>query len=176
MSQPEVAKTVTIIFDEPLSFNGATHAEVKLREPTVAEFSDASTRQGYGSTQHLLMLIGKLPAGIAAKVPMSKIVEADGFFAQFLRPALPSDVVTEPPHEGDAAIFASLDEKLREPTLAEWEAARDAGAGYLNTAKLASLVTGLPIEVMRRMPVSRAAAVDAYFAVFVTPAPATGQS
>lgn len=168
----EVQKTLTIAFDEPISFGPVTFTEVTLREPTSDEYDQATKHPGYGVTRHLLVTVGKMTAPTAAKVPLSKVVQADAFFAQFLRlPPEQSDVPEEPepPQEGDAELFAAME--LREPTVAEIELA---GAGMRGVAKLVSLVTGMPFRTALRMPRSVATRADAYFAGFETPSPPNG--
>ena len=170
MSGAPRPKTLTIAFEPPITFNGIPHAAVTLREPTSTEYDEAAKNPGFGLVRHLLVTIGKLPPPVAALAPVSKVREADEFIATFLRPADPPDAPDpEPPRAEDEAIFASM--KLREPTLAELDAA---GVGRVGTARLVHFTTGIPLEVAMRMPLSRAVACDEYFAAFAAPAPATG--
>ncbi|WP_424138165.1 phage tail assembly protein [Roseomonas chloroacetimidivorans] len=172
MSETAVEKVKTITFDEPISFNGTSYTEVTLREPTSTEYDEASTKPGFGLVRHLMTVIGKLPPGVAAKVPLSKAREADEFVGRFLRPASPPTAPQpEPPQEGDAAIFDAM--QLREPTLAELEAA---GVGPIGCARLVHFTTGIPLEVALRMPMSLSKRCDAYFAGFAKPAQETGNS
>jgi hypothetical protein len=172
MSQTLVEKVKTITFDEPISFNGTSYTEVTLREPTSTEYDEAAAKQGFGMARHLMTTIGKLPAGVAAKVPVSKVREVHNFILAFLHPAPPPpSPPPEPPQEGDAAIFAAM--QLREPTLAELEAA---GVGRIGVARLVHFTSGIPLEVAMRMPMSTMARCDAYFEGFARPARETGNS
>ena len=172
MSEAAPPKTRTIAFEPPITFNGVPHGAVVLREPTSTEYDEAAKHPGFGLARHLLVTIGRLPAPVAALAPVSKVREADEFFATFLRPvALAKDPDPEAPRPEDEAIFAAM--KLREPTLAELDAA---GLGRMGTARLVHFTAGIPLEVAKRMPLSRAVACDAYFAGFAAPARATGNS
>jgi hypothetical protein len=167
-----VQTTLTITFDPPITFGEKSASEVTLREPTSEEYDQAMGKPGFGLARHLMVVIGKLPAPIAAKVPVSKMVQADAFFAQFVRAAPePDQSMPQEPQEGDAEIFASM--ALREPTIEELERA---GGGYRGTAKLVAYVTGIPLQTALRMPVSVAERAADYFAGFVTPSPAIGNS
>lgn len=175
----DIQRTLTITFDPPITFGDKSASEVNLREPTADEYDQAAGRPGFGLARHLMVLVGKLPAPIAAKLPISKVVQADAFFGQFIRPALPpAPAEPQPPQEGDAELFDDLLRQikakvLREPTLAELDAA---GVGMMQTAKLVAFTTGMPVETARRMPISVSAAADAYFAGFTLPARETGSS
>jgi hypothetical protein len=168
-----IRPTLTITFDPPLAFGGKSASEVTLREPTADEYDQASRNTvGFGLARQLMVSVGKLTGPQAALVPLSKMVEADAFFGQFLRPAPPPPPpVPQAPQEGDGAIFAAM--RLREPTLAELEAA---GIGRAGTARLVHFTTGIPLDVAMRMPMSQLVRCDAFFAGFAMPAQETGNS
>jgi hypothetical protein len=168
-----IRPTLTITFDPPLAFGDKSTSEVTLREPTADEYDQASRNTvGFGLARQLMVSVGKLSGPQAALMPLSKMRAADEFFAQFLRPAPPPPPpVPQAPQEGDGAIFAAM--QLREPTLAELEAA---GVGLIGTARLVHFTAGLPMETALRMPLSVLRRADAFFAGFETPAQTTGNS
>jgi hypothetical protein len=79
--------TLTLTFDPPIHFNGKDYNEVTLREPTTQQYADAADQGGIRSIQHLVHVVGKIPATVAGLVPISKTMEADRFFMRFTVPA-----------------------------------------------------------------------------------------
>lgn len=197
--------TLTIELVPPVSHKGGVLDAVRLREPTLGEVRLAealmkalapSPADERAYQQKLVSLVAGLAPDAVGDLPASKLVQAVQFLEGFIlapagdaagegaAAAPPPDALTielDPPIEQQRVSYDAV--PLREPTARQVEAAETKLKAQRSPADirdyhvaLLTSVSGLPVTVIRALPIRKAMEGVRYLEGFLRPARATGAS
>nr|DAG76215.1 MAG TPA: tail assembly chaperone [Caudoviricetes sp.] len=184
MSQAE-EKVITL--PEPLTLGGALkYDSIMLREPTVDELDRSTQTAGsiYAVNAALISMVSSVPLTLIRKLGKTKYEEAVAYLKGFdwtppkddQKAAVKTVVLKKPiTLNGDTRTYDSL--ALSEPTVDQLDqSAQVEGTAYACNAELISLVSGVPLAVVRKMGKSSYEEATAFLSGFTWVPPLSGET
>ncbi|PRZ56569.1 tail assembly chaperone E/41/14-like protein [Paraburkholderia fungorum] len=184
MSQAE-EKVITL--PEPLTLGGALkYDSIMLREPTVDELDRSTQTAGsiYAVNAALISMVSSVPLTLIRKLGKTKYEEAVAYLKGFdwtppkddQKAAVKTVVLKKPiTLNGDTRTYDSL--ALSEPTVDQLDqSAQVEGTAYACNAELISLVSGVPLAVVRKMGKSSYEEATAFLSGFTWAPPLSGET
>ncbi|CAB3742523.1 hypothetical protein LMG24238_06895 [Paraburkholderia sediminicola] len=184
MSQSE-EKVITL--DVPLSLGDALKYEsIMLREPTVDELDRSTQTAGsiYAVNAALISMVSSIPLTLIRKLGKTKYEEAVAYLKGFdwtppkddAKAPVKTVVLKKPiTLNGDNRTYDSI--ALSEPTVEQLDqSAQVEGTAYACNAELISLVSGVPLAVVRKMGKSSYEEATAFLSGFTWAPPQSGET
>ncbi|KFX64265.1 hypothetical protein KBK24_0121765 [Burkholderia sp. K24] len=184
MSQAE-EKVITL--PVPLTLGGALkYDSIMLREPTVDELDRSTQTAGsiYAVNAALISMVSSVPLTLIRKLGKTKYEEAVAYLKGFdwvppkddPKASVKTVVLGKPiTLNGDTRTYDSL--TLSEPTVDQLDqSAQVEGTAYACNAELISLVSGVPLAVVRKMGKSSYEEATAFLSGFTWVPPLSGET
>lgn len=175
-----------IVLSTPLELGPLKYDSILLREPTVDELDRSTQTAGsvYAVNAALISMVSEIPLTLIRTLGKTSYEEAVAYLKDFDWTApkgehqLPvKTVMLKQPItlRGDTRTYDSI--ALREPTVDELDqSAQVEGTAYACNAELISLVSGVPIAVVRKMGKANYEEATAFLSGFTWRPPQSGKT